>query len=122
MYYFKKPMLDFMYDVLYDEYFSFGLRRRILEKILDTKGVMNQDAINRLNRLNTIRNYFAHCFNKMSLDGKNEFIPDPRNKGKPIDFEELYKEFLDDEKIVLRFLGDVYKIFGGPILAEKPKK
>ena len=32
--YFKLPNKSFIFEVLYDEYFSFALKRRILEKII----------------------------------------------------------------------------------------
>jgi len=32
--YFKKVIMPFLLEVLYDEYFSFALKRRILEKIV----------------------------------------------------------------------------------------
>ena len=33
--YFKRVLMPFLLEVLYDEYFSFALKRRILEKIIN---------------------------------------------------------------------------------------
>ena len=55
--YFKRVIMKFYFEVLYDEYFSFGLKRRILEKIFKD---IDSQKLQDLNRLNTIRNYFAH--------------------------------------------------------------
>ena len=32
--YFKRMVSSFLFEVLYDEYFNFGLKRRIIEKII----------------------------------------------------------------------------------------
>ena len=55
-YYLKRADKSFLFEVLYDEYFSFALKRRLLEKII--KNIANRDnrKIQDLNRLNTIRN------------------------------------------------------------------
>ncbi len=93
--YFKRVVMPFLLEVLYDEYFTFGLKRRILEKIV--KDIDNQ-KVQELNRLNTIRNYFAHCNQEIFeiSDTKKERgkIIDPRNVKKEIDFEGLYVEFM----------------------------
>jgi hypothetical protein len=110
--YFKKVVRQFYLEVLYDEYFSFGLRRRILEKIL-TK--IDNGKIQHLNRLNTIRNYFAHC-NLEMYENKNiekKIIPDPRNNKKEINFELLYSEFIEKENDVLSYLIDNFEKMGG---------
>ena len=52
--YFKRVLLPFVLEVLYDEYFSFALKRRVLEKIIKT---IDNQKVQDLNRLNTIRNY-----------------------------------------------------------------
>jgi hypothetical protein len=93
--YFKRVLMPFLLEVLYDEYFSFSLKRRILEKII--KDADNQ-KVQDLNRLNTIRNYFAHCNQEIFeiSDTKKEKgkVIDPRNIRKEIDFEGLYSEFI----------------------------
>ena len=80
--YFERVEKNFYFQVLYDEYFSFSLKRRILEKIVNN---INTQQVQDLNRLNTIRNYFAHC--------GTEFIPAPYNnkKAKIIDPRDIQK-------------------------------
>jgi hypothetical protein len=51
-------VLPFLLEVLYDEYFSFAPKRLILEKIIEN---LDRKMLQDLNRANTIRNYFAHC-------------------------------------------------------------
>ena len=90
--YFKFPNAPFLFEVLYDEQFSFSLKRRIIEKIT----APNKLHIQSLNRIGTIRNYFAHCNQEVSrVSAPSEFfVPDPRNTEKPVDFESLYQEFM----------------------------
>ena len=104
---------NFSYDVLYDEYFSFGLKRRILEKVLTNRNKLDKSIIDKLNRMNTIRNYFAHCHNVVSKHGSEKYIPDPRDTDKPVDFEKLHSEFVKNEKIVNDYLLDFFKMMGG---------
>ena len=111
--YFKRVVLPFFLEVLYDEYFSFALRRRVLGKIVK----IDAKIIENLNRLNTIRNYFAHCnqeiFEISDKDKKYGKIVDPRNTTKGIDFESLYVEFNTKEKDVAGYLFELYKSLGG---------
>lgn len=118
-YYFRKVLQPFVLGVLYDEYFSFGLRRRVLEKIIPS---LDKSKIEDLNRLNTIRNYFAHCNQqifKVFKGSKPEegFVPDPKNTKKAIDFEKLYTEFVSKEKEVTKYLFGIYKDIGGIALS-----
>ena len=48
--YFKRIVSSFLFEVLYDEYFNFGLKRRIIEKIIPN---INGQRLQDLNRLNT---------------------------------------------------------------------
>jgi hypothetical protein len=111
--YFRKVIEPFLFEVLYDEYFSFALKRRIIEKVIKN---VDKSKIQDLNRLNTIRNYFAHC-NQEIIEGKdkkqNGKIIDPRNIGRTIDFESLYKEFMKMSGSVEEYLFKVYKDLGG---------
>ncbi len=89
--YFGKVMRSFLLEFLYDEYCSFALKRRILEKIIPN---MEKKKLENLNRVNTIRNYFAHC-NQLLIEGLDSSNPisrvvDPRKLDKAIDFENLY--------------------------------
>jgi len=114
--YFKKVLLPFVTEVLYDEYCSFALKRRILEKIFPN---IDGRQIQKLNRLNTIRNYFAHCGQEI-FDGpvvpKNEqkgWVPDPRKPTKPINFESLHAEFIELENSVSKYLFGIFQELGG---------
>ncbi len=119
--YLKKTFTNFLLEVLYDEYFSFALKRRILEKILcqiDNKN--NKSKINQLNRINTIRNYFAHYnqqfFEKGDDTGK---VPDPRKINRAIDFNALYEEFMSIAGDVELWLSEIFKSIGGTLEKEK---
>ena len=120
--YFKKIITSFLFEVLYDEYFSFGLKRRILEKIVPG---LERKKIDDLNRLNTIRNYFAHCNqeffkgSEMPGEGARWIVPDPKDIEKGIDFEKLYKEFIEKEEGVVEYLVGIFKEMGG--ILNKPQ-
>ena len=112
--YFGKAYLPFVLEVLYDEYCSFAFKRRILEKIvrdIDAKQIQN------LNRLATIRNYFAHVglFSGIVVASKEQVdvVPDPRKVDQPIDFARLYEEFQKKEPSVAEYLFEVYRGLGG---------
>lgn len=114
--YFKKVLKPFILEVLYDEYFTFALKRRILEKIIVNLDKQKKDD---LNRLNTIRNYFAHC-NQELFEGPIKpgpeargIVPDPKNIEKAIDFDKLYKEFMEKEISISAYLFDIFKNIGG---------
>ncbi|MFA6329789.1 MAG: hypothetical protein WCX64_03855 [Candidatus Micrarchaeia archaeon] len=108
--YIGKVTQPFLLQVLYDEYFSFGLRRRILEKIIKNP---EKGLFEKLNRLNTIRNYFAHLdlqmFETKSIPEpeKRGITPDPKNLDKAVDFEKLYGEFLSLAPNVEEQLGRI---------------
>ena len=116
--YFKRVTKDFLLEVLYDEYFSFGLKRRIIEKIIEDP---DMQQIQNLNRINTIRNYFAHCGQQM-FNGEappppdsTGSVPDPRKISRAIDFDKLYEEFSNIIADVEKYLGFVYQGKGGEI-------
>jgi len=117
--YFKRMVSSFLFEVLYDEYFNFGLKRRILEKIIPN---INKKRIQELNRLNTIRNYFAHCnqeiFFGSEIPSSQEkgFIPDPRKIAEEVDFKKLYDEFLLKEESVTNYLVDILKGLGAKMV------
>jgi len=117
--YFKRLPAPFLFEVLYDEYFSFALKRRIIEKIAGAESAQ----IQALNRLNTIRNHFAHCSQEVARTSSPTefFVPDPRNPDKPLDFEALYQEFMRLVSGVEEFLGTTFREKGGQLLAEPPK-
>ena len=106
---------QFMLEFLYDEYCSFGLKRRVLIKISPAlKGKVEND----LNRLNTIRNYFAHVgieiFSPSVPSGPGR-VPDPRDHSRSVDFDELHKEFLELERPVVIALANHFQSIGGQL-------
>jgi len=111
--YFKKVLLNFYLEVLYDEYFSFALKRRIIEKIIKN---IDSQKVQDLNRLNTIRNYFAHCGREI-IKGtdktKRGQVIDPRDIQKEINFESLYAEFMSKAKGIEEYLFRLYENLGG---------
>lgn len=111
--YLKTTSESFLFDFLYDEYCSFGLKRRILKKIIELDPIEEN-----LNRLNTIRNYFCHCNQRVQIpqEGNKEKIIDPRDKTKEIDFEKLYNEFNKKEPKVSEYLAETFKNIGGKIV------
>lgn len=118
--YFKRVVMEFLLEVLYDEYFSFALKRRIIEKIIDN---IDQQQLQNLNRVNTIRNYFAHVGQDIfygktppSKDRQGS-IPDPRRPDRSIDFKKLYDEFNQIFGNVERYLASVYCDKGGELFA-----
>jgi len=119
--YLKKTFKNFLLEVLYDEYFSFALKRRILEKILsqiDDKD--NKSKIDQLNRINTIRNYFAHCNQQFFEvgDGTGK-VPDPRKTNRAINFRTLYEEFMSIVGDVELWLSEIFKSIGGTLEKER---
>ena len=118
--YFKKMLINFYLEVLYDEYFSFGLKRRILEKIVKN---IDSQKIQDLNRLNTIRNYFAHYNQeiiKVADKTQKWKVIDPRNIEKEINFEGLYAEFMSKAGGIEEYLAKLYQNLGGKLLTEPP--
>jgi hypothetical protein len=61
-YYFPnaKPTREFQDDILYDEGFSFGLRRSVLEKILRRERLYEEDRMHDIRKMNRLRNVAAH--------------------------------------------------------------
>lgn len=110
LHYFKKVSTNFILEVLYDEYFSFALKRRIVQKIIPN---LDSKMIEDLNRLNTIRNYFAHCGMEFVKDETESKVLDPRNLKKGIDFEALFKEFMEKEHKVANYFLKLYIDKGG---------
>jgi hypothetical protein len=111
--YFRRLFLPFVLEVLYDEYFSFALKRRILQKIVEN---LDERKLQDLNRANTIRNYFAHC-NQQIVEGPNLSaegkVIDPRKIDQAIDFEKLHSEFVALAGGVEEYLMSIFKQKGG---------
>ena len=121
--YFGEVRRDFTLEVLYDEQCSFGLRRRILEKIIPD---FDKTQKHNLSRLNTIRNYFAHVgVQTREPTGNGEksviMVPDPRKPGKAVDLAELYKEFREKRPKVAKYLVGVAKKLGVKFTVEEGK-
>jgi hypothetical protein len=112
--YLGRVQYNFIYEILYDEYCSFALKRRILEKIIPN---IESRKVQALNRLNSIRNIFAHCNQKFiggadpSADG---VVLD--SKSKEIDFGKLYQEFAKLESEVNKYLISILKDKGAVIV------
>lgn len=112
---------EFFLEVLYDEYCTFALKRRILEKIVPN---VDKKQIQSLNRLSTIRNYFAHIGLELfkvkegvPQKGQVGIVPDPRELDEAVDFSELYKEFKDIEPTLAKYLFcEVFEKMGGKLL------
>jgi len=91
----KGPGRLFLDEVLYDEYFTFGLRLHVLTKIAP-EFKKNERA---LHRIGYIRNRFAHCYpNNLLVEdsGARRLVAvDPRSPQGTVDFDALYAEFKD---------------------------
>lgn len=111
--YFGQVRIGFVSEVLYDEYCSFALKRRIVLKLCPT---LRGEPEQQLNRINTIRNFFAHVGQSV-VDGPNpngpSRIPSPRDFSKTVDFAALYEEFLSIEKPLAKALFAAYEQKGG---------
>lgn len=118
---------DFILDVLYDEYFSTGLKIKILKKLYIKLNIKDKKHITnfteKLFKLNQIRNYFVHCNLCISEElvdvnkiDKNMSTIDPRDHTKYINFDELYKYFFLNNIVVENELIEVYKNMGGKVV------
>lgn len=113
--YMGKPSMAFHQEVLYDEYFSFGLKVRIVEKIL---GSEEKTMVQSLRRVNNIRNLFAH-YAKLRYEGGESFAPNPRKLDKKLDFEALYAEFMKIVPILQHFFAKRASKEGAQILIKR---
>ena len=77
-----------------------------------------------LNRLNTIRNYFAHynqgIIIKVADKTREEKVIDPRNIERGINFEELYADFMSKATEVEEYLEKLFKDLVGAFSEEGP--
>ena len=96
VHYLGRLSLAFYHEVLYDEYFSFGLKVRVLEKVLSPEGKTAAIHIEKLRRANNIRNVFAHCgLTRYESKTGQSYVPNPRKPDEGLDFRALYAEFSD---------------------------
>jgi hypothetical protein len=83
--YFGKQSLPFILQVLYDDGFNFGIKRRILERIVPELAARTRDD---LARLNNIRNLFAHTDESIFV-GRG--LPPPGAKTIAVDLKKVQK-------------------------------
>lgn len=116
--YFRMLRSDFLFEVLYDEYFNFGLKVAIILKICKPATQQEQD----LRRVGRIRNQFAHLGPHVATSAKPSdfFVPDPHKPDQPVDFESLYGEFQSLTGRVEEFLGQALLATGGQLSTEPP--
>jgi hypothetical protein len=113
--YFGKVMNNFAFDLLADEYCPFALKRRVLLKLVPELRELRGFEEN-LNRLNTIRNYFAHVgliVHESPGPESRGRTPDPRDFEKSVDFAALHKEFLEKKRVVVAAIVERYRALGG---------
>lgn len=126
-YFLDKVSKKFFWEFLNDEYFNFGLRVNVLERILLKSDWVEKpkQIIEDLRRLNKIRNYFAHC-NTAYFEGIEENakggIPHPKKSGEYLDFEAIYKEFESKIKIITDILIEVMDKIGVKFIYDTDKK
>jgi len=106
--YFKQLNIQFHPDVLHDQNFASGLKRRILEKILsDNKEIDNINRFfNDLDRLNAIIKYFGNPpSDNVSFQNNINAITDYKNNDAVNAYDNLHHEFiLIAEKIELQLV------------------
>ncbi len=107
----------FALEVLYDENCSFGMKRNVLEKIIDAifeeadKKKEAQAQFQKLFKLNKIRNLFAHCGPDLFIaqGGKGiRITPNPTNPSQPVDFDKAYQEFKNLEPKAFLWLDELH--------------
>ena len=120
IHYLGRLSMAFYHEVLYDEYFSFGLKVRILEKILSAEGSSHSRLTEKLRRLNSIRNIFAHCgVQRYDSATKKLYVPNPRKTDEALDFGMLYREFIDALPEIRSFLLETATAKGAEIKINK---
>jgi Tfp pilus assembly protein PilF len=94
-FYFKTLNVQFYPDVLYDEDYNSGLKRRILEKIFNEIKFRGVDKFfGDLNRLNAIKKYYEDRLSKAGpLPGGNNAFADHKKSRGPASLERLSREF-----------------------------
>lgn len=127
-YYFKKGAipLGFLSNVLYQQPLSFSSRVNMLRNILKEMENKNPDEkqdiakirieLNKLDDMARIRNIFAHCELKIKLGTEEEYVFNPKDYKKSVDFEKEYNEFIKIDKEVNPKLFKLFEKFGGQYL------
>ena len=96
--YLGKVTNNFMREVLFDELFSSGLKANLFEKALkQNKDILKpREYADKYRQLSRYRNYFAHCnttFSDNGIEDTPDGVPDPRNKDKYLNIEDIIKNF-----------------------------
>jgi len=99
---------DFIFEVLYDPYFSFSLKINIVSKLKDT----NQEMIGKLKDIGRIRNIFAHYDPNFVQPSGEEVSLNPKNLEQQIDFQREFENFITHEKKVQNYLKQVLTTLG----------
>jgi hypothetical protein len=87
----KSRQNEFMHKALDDEYFSFGLKIRILEKINLN---LEKELIKKIRRINNIRNEFAHKVPGIIPKSDTISISFDITKKDPKKIEDLHRNFV----------------------------
>ncbi len=129
--YFRAQKQGFIFEVLYDRYMNFGLRlnifKKVLKKIKGTKdnGKLRKEdnkMIENLQKMDRIRNIYAHI-DAVIIDSKGQGrIPDPDNWKKSLDMKKKYEDYVKKEKEVLIYLRETGKAIGFKFMTEKELK
>jgi len=112
--------IGFISTVLYQNPLSFTSRIIILMKILKEKEKQDKKLIKNLLDIATIRNIFAHCELVIKTKDKEEYVFNPKDYRKPIDFEKEYDKFIKIDKEIGSVLINLYKEMGGKFYDEPP--
>jgi len=108
--YFGEINLNFMLEVMFDEYFTSALKIRVLKKAFPHK--VDNEKENKLRRIINIRNIFAHC-NTRIYNGAKWVIINPKDYDKGfskqkgyegVDFDKLYEEFETLNREITEFI------------------
>ena len=106
---------EFLIKVITDEYFSFGLKINILEKLnFDVYKGFFED----IRRMNNIRNIFAHCL-PGSFTGGLSYYNDKKKTHEVRELEDFHKEFLEKIK---KADEQLHKIFWKLVEENKKEK
>jgi hypothetical protein len=94
---------EFSTNVIGDEFFSFGLKINILDKL---KFERYKEFIDDIRRINKIRNFFAHCL--PTLNEELYCYNQDKKMHEPKKLDELHKEFLEKIKKINPQLDKIF--------------
>ena len=104
---------------VYQNPLSFSSRINILNNILKNKNQKDTKLIKKLNDIANIRNIFAHSDLVIKNKDNEEYVFNPKDFSKPIDFEKEYTNFYKLTMVVDPVLFKLYTDMGGK-LEKKP--